>query len=116
MTSVLPTGGIGSDPIDTVTQQTVNAALSSLPGDLIFRVDSVSCSAIVLELGGGPDSGLVASTHKAVFASSCGGNLGTFSMGTLGSGTVYGYELHVVPTGALLSQSNGLLDAGPARR
>jgi hypothetical protein len=24
---------------------------------------------------------------------------------------VYGYVLHVVPTGALLSESNGLLDA-----
>lgn len=111
VTSVLPTGGIGSDPIDTVTQQTVNAALSSLPGDLIFRVDSVACSAIVLELGGGPDSGLVASTHKAVFASSCGGYFGTFSMGTLGAGGIYGYVLHVVPTGALLRESNGLLDA-----
>jgi hypothetical protein len=111
VTSVLPTGGIGSDPIDTVTQQTVNASLSGLPGDLIFRVDSAACSGIVLELGGGPDSGLVASTHKAVFASSCGGYFGTFSMGTLGSGPVYGYVLHVVPTGALLSESNGLFDA-----
>ena len=111
VTSMLPTGGIGSDPVDTMTQQTVNSALSSLPGDLIFRVDSVACSGIVLELGGGPDSGLVSGTHKAVFASSCAGYFGTFSMGTLGNGTVSGDVVHVVPTGALLSESSGQLNA-----
>ena len=111
VTSALPTGGIGSDPIDTVTQQTVNSALSGLTGDLIFRVDSAACSGIVLELGGGPDSGLVSGTHKAVFASSCAGFFGNFSMGTLGSGTVSGDVVHVVPTGALLSESSGQLDA-----
>ena len=112
VTSVLPAGGIGSDPLDTLTQQTVDAALSGLPGDLLFRVDSVACSAVVLELGGGPDSGLVAGTRKGVLAANCGGYFGTFSMGTLGSGSVTGYVLrNVVPNGVLLSASSDLLVA-----
>src|ERR1019366_9085905 len=70
------------------------------------------CSAVVLELGGGPDSGLVAGTRKGVLAANCGGYFGTFSMGTLGSGSVAGYVLrNVVPNGVLLSASSDLLVA-----
>lgn len=97
---VLPAGGIGSQPSDTVVQGIIGGFLSALTGtpanNAVFVSDSAGCGSVFLEefaAGAVMDTGFVAGASKVILAANCYDPavfIGTFTMGPLGAGQLSG--------------------------